>query len=74
MVKWLNKYVLGWMCVPCKSHPFGNEYHTIADGNHKSPILYRVELVEQKDRPCQLVKKEFGDLGGQKIGLMVRMT
>ena len=74
MVEWLNKYGPGWMCVPCKPHPFGNEYHTIANGDHKSPILYRVELVERKDRPRQLGKKEFDDLGGPTIGLMVRMT
>ena len=28
----LNKFFPGFMCVPSKPHPFGNEYHSIADG------------------------------------------
>ena len=31
-------------------------------------------MVKGKDFPCQLGKKEFDDLGGPTIGLMVRMT
>ena len=33
MIDWLNKYCPGWMCVPRKPHPFGNEYHTICDSD-----------------------------------------
>jgi hypothetical protein len=44
------------MCVPRKPHPFGNEYHSIADGDGGKPILWRIKLVEGKDRP----KKEDG--------------
>ncbi len=31
MNTWLNKYCPCFMVVPCKLHPFSNEYHTIAD-------------------------------------------
>lgn len=74
MVDWLNKYCPGWMFVARKPHPFGNEYHTIADGDAGHPILYRVELREGKDRPPELGPKEFDNLGGPTVGLMVRMT
>jgi len=30
---WLNKFCPGFMSLPRKPHPFGNEYHSIADGN-----------------------------------------
>ena len=44
------------MCVPRKPHPFGNEYHNIADGFMEKvlegkPIMWRVKLQEGKDRP-----------------------
>ncbi len=51
MNSWLSKFCPGFMCVPCKPHPFGNEYHTIADGDQGKPILFRMKLVERKDRP-----------------------
>ena len=38
------------MVVPRKPHPFGNEYHTIADGDDGKPIMFRIKLVEGKDR------------------------
>ena len=31
MKMWLNKIYPGFMSLPCKPHPFGNEYHLIAD-------------------------------------------
>ena len=39
---WLNKYCPRWMCVPQKPHPFGNEYHTICNGDLKkgTPIMF----------------------------------
>ena len=77
MIDWLNKYCPGWMCVPRKPHPFGNEYFTIADGDKMgkkaSPIMYRCELREGKDRPAELGKKEFDELG-PTVGVMLRMT
>ena len=33
----------GWMFVPRKPHPFGNEYHTIADA--LTMIIWGIELV-----------------------------
>ena len=33
MNSWLNKFCLGFMSLPRKPHPFGNEYHSIADGD-----------------------------------------
>ena len=44
----------GFMCVPRKPHPFGNEYHTIAHGVFPSggcPIIWRHKIQEGKDRP-----------------------
>ncbi|KAL7472268.1 hypothetical protein ACHAXS_012601 [Conticribra weissflogii] len=52
----MDKFCPGFMCVPQKPHPFGNEYHTICDGNQGRAILWRAEMVEGKDRP----KKEDG--------------
>jgi hypothetical protein len=44
MNTWLNKYCPGFMVVPRKPHPEGNEYHTIADGDKGAPIMWRVKL------------------------------
>ena len=51
MSSWLSKFCPGFMVVPHKPHPFGNEYHTIADGDDGKPIMFRIKLVEGKDRP-----------------------
>ena len=51
MSSWLSKFCPGFMVVPRKPHPFGNEYHTIADGDDGKPIMFRIKLVEGKDRP-----------------------
>ena len=64
------------MCVPRKPHPFGNEYHTICDGEldgHSSPILWHAEIQEGKDRPLALGPKKF-DEKGKTVGLMCRMV
>ncbi|KAL7484899.1 hypothetical protein ACHAW6_010504 [Cyclotella cf. meneghiniana] len=47
----LDKYVPGSMCVPCKPHPFGNEYHSIADDDDGKPILWCIQIQEGKDQP-----------------------
>jgi hypothetical protein len=39
------------MTPPRKPHPFGNEYHTIADGDDGKPIMWRMKIVEGKDHP-----------------------
>jgi hypothetical protein len=51
MSSWLSKFCPGFMCIPCKPHPFGNEYNTIADGDQGKPIMFWIKLVEGKDRP-----------------------
>ena len=53
MSSWNNKFAPGFMCVPRKPHPQGNEYHSIADADKDGtkPIMWRVKLVEGKDRP-----------------------
>ncbi len=48
---WLNKIGPGFMSLPRKPHPFGNEYHSIADGDKGRFIMWCIRLVEGKDRP-----------------------
>ena len=72
MSQWRNRYTCpGFMFVPRKPWPFGNEYHTVCCG--QSRIMWGLELVEGQDaRPN--VRPEFEELGGKTIGLLVRMT
>ncbi len=51
MNSWLNKFCPGFMSLPHKPHPFGNEYHLIADRDGGRPIMWRVRIVKGKDRP-----------------------
>ena len=56
MNSFLDKFCPGFMCVPRKPHPFGNEYHSIADGATEKGlegklIMWRVRLREGKDGP-----------------------
>ncbi len=37
-----------WLHVPCKPHPFGNEYHSIVDRDDGKAIMWRVKIVEGK--------------------------
>ena len=49
---WTSKWTCpGWMFVPRKPHPMGNEHHSICC--RLSGIMFAVKLVEGKDRPCQ---------------------
>ena len=55
MNSFLDKFCPGFMCVPRKYHPFGDEYHSIADGLTEKglegkPIIWRVKLQEGKDQ------------------------
>ena len=55
---WFSRYTCtGWVYVPRKPHPFGNEYHTIVCGESK--IIYQLELVEVKHCPAHLPDPEF---------------
>ncbi len=50
MSSWLSMFCPGFfMAVPCKPHPFGNEYHSIANGDDGKPIMFRINLVKGKD-------------------------
>jgi hypothetical protein len=72
MSGWENRWTCpGWIFVPRKPTPFGNEYHTICCA--VSGILYAIELVEGKDRPRQAGAKEFDNLG-PTVGLLLRLT
>ena len=64
----------GWMFVPRKPHPFGNEYHTIADA--LTMIIWGIELVEGKDEPKEVVRKydkECKKLKSKTLPLMMRI-
>ena len=67
---WFNRYTCpGWIFCPCKPHPFGNEYHTIACGF--SGIMYAVELWEGKDHPRELAKDTNELLCGKTGALLL---
>ena len=70
MMEWFNKYVNGFMYVGRKSHPLGNERHTICCG--LLSILWRSQIVKDKDLPQQLGQKEYNELG-KAASLMLRM-
>ena len=57
------------MFVPSKPHYFGNEYHTIPCD--KSKVIYNVDIVDGKDWPIVMGKKEFEEKGATG-GFMVR--
>ena len=60
--KWVNEYTCpGFMFVPRKPWPFGNEYHDA--GYADSDIIFAVELCKGKDCLTQLNNKEFDDMG-----------
>ena len=62
----------GFVFYPRKPWETGNEYHTIACG--LTSIIFRMELVEGKDRPSQLPPLQYNDRGGKTVGLLLRMT
>ena len=68
MSTWTNKYSCpGWMFVPQKPWPFGNEYHTV----HclLSGIHWQMELIEGKDSPSEIVPKFKNQ--GKTVGLLL---
>ena len=70
MTTWANKYSCpGWMFVPRKPWPFGNEYHTVCCS--LSGILWQMELVEGKDSPSQIVPKF--NIEGKTVGLLLHV-
>ena len=72
MSVWTNMWTCpGWMFVPRKPHPMGNEYHSICCG--ESGIMYAIELVKGKDCPPQLAPEMFSE-HGKTAGLLLRLT
>eukprot|EP00980_Cylindrotheca_fusiformis_P024084 scaffold11524_cov91-Cylindrotheca_fusiformis.AAC.3 len=71
MSVWINPYTCpGFMFVPRKPWPFGNEYHTVCCG--VSGIMWGVELVEGKDAPPQ--RHVDFENEGKTVGLLLRMS
>ena len=69
---WTNRYTCpGWMFVPRKPHPMGNEYHTMCDGYWG--VLYHMELMEGKHRPKEMNKKKFDEYG-KTVGRVLRCS
>jgi hypothetical protein len=61
----------GWMLVPRKPHPMGNEYHSLCCG--PSGIMYAIELVEGKDRPREVPPPKLSQFG-KTAGLLLCLT
>jgi hypothetical protein len=71
MSVWTRKWTCpGFMFVPRKPHPMGNEYHSICCG--LSGIMYAIELVEGKDHPKERPKADYDDKG-KTAGLLLRL-
>ena len=69
---WFNKWTCpGWMFVPRKLHPFGNEYHSVCCG--ETSIMWGIELVEGKDSPRERPKDPNESLLGKMGALLLRM-
>ena len=55
---WTSRWTCpGFMYIPRKPHPMGNEYHSICCT--LSEIMFRIELVEGNDEPQQRGRKKF---------------
>ena len=57
MMRWFNKWAPGFMCFGPKPHIFGNERHIICCAI--TSILYKAQIMEDKDRPTQLGPKQL---------------
>lgn len=72
MSKWTNRWTCpGWMFVPRKPHPFGNEYHSICCA--LSGIMFQIEIVEGKDAPKDKPPQEFSNFT-KTTALMLQLT
>ena len=68
---WTNKFTCpGFMFVPRKPWPFGNEYHTVCC--YSSGMMWGIELVQGKDWPSKLGQQEYGNLGAT-VGLVLHL-
>ena len=72
MSKWVNEFTFpGFMYMPRKPWPFGNEYHDT--GCADCDIIWGVDLREGKDRPRNLGNEEFDEMG-KTTGILLRLT
>jgi hypothetical protein len=72
MSKWVGQFTCpGFMYVPRKPWPFGNEYHDA--GCCESNVIWQVDLREGKDRPTEAGSKEYDELG-KTTGTLMRLT
>jgi Transposase IS4 len=72
MSTWTNKFTCpGFMFVPRKPWPFGNEWYSIACGI--SGIMFGLELVEGKDEPPERSNLREHDNLGKTVGLLLRL-
>ena len=63
---WTNKFTCpGFVFIPHKPWPFGNEYHTICCCT--SNIMWGIDLVEGKDCPRALGQQEFENMGSRLL-------
>ena len=60
----------GFMFVPRKPWPFGNEHHMVC--SCLTGIMWGIDMVEGKDRPRDLGQQQFHDLGAT-VGLLLRL-
>ena len=72
MMIWAHNFGPGWVVLPRKPHPFGNEWHTICCA--MSVVVFFVDLVEGKDIPTERGNLEFEADYVETGGLIMRMT
>ncbi|KAG7359200.1 transposase IS4 [Nitzschia inconspicua] len=71
MSPWTSRWTCpGWIFVPGKQNPMGNEYLSVCCGVSK--IMWRIELVEGKDAPQQTLSPTDTDTG-KTVSLLLRM-
>jgi hypothetical protein len=71
MSPWNNRWTCpGWMFVPRKPHPFGNEYHSICCA--ETMIMYGIEIVEGADTPPQK-PRDPNERKGKTVALLLRL-
>ena len=68
---WMNKFSCpGFMFVPRKLWPFGNEYHM--DCCCATGITWGIDLMEGKDHPHQMRQQTYDNLGAA-VGLLLQL-
>jgi hypothetical protein len=71
MSPWSSKWTCpGWMFVPRKPHPMGNEYHSVCCG--LSGVMWAIELVEGRDAPPERTGVQFAEKP-KTVALLLRL-